>query len=116
MNKLIIINEEKENILKMYGILNEDFAGIEKGRIKYVTKNGKTLYYQITHSVSDFEVIDFDIRTGKFKLKGNFLAGTQEGVLKKEILNQILLNMEMSKPSFDVPIKGGKDKVTFKLV
>ena len=110
------ITDDMGNPMDMVKHLSEDFTGIKNGNIQYTTKGGKNLEYKVTHPMSDFEVIEFNMKDGKFKLKGNFLAGEQVGVIHPNILSQIETNMEQAKPSFDVVTKKEGQKVTFKLV
>ena len=110
------VKEDIGNPMDMVKHLDEEFTGIKNGNIQYTTKGGKNLEYKVTHPMSDFEVIEFNMKDGKFKLKGNFLAGEQVGVIHPNILSQIETNMEQSKPSFDVVTKKEGQKVTFKLV
>ena len=113
--RIIISEEEKRHILGKYQ-LNEDFSGIKDGKIEYVTSSGQKVLYKITHPVSDFDVVEFDINTGKFKLDGNFVAGDHEGVISKDKLKIITDNMEKGLASFDIQVGEKNTTITFKRI
>ena len=110
------VKEDIGNPMDMVKHLDEDYKGIKNGNILFTTNGGKNLQYKVTHPMSDFEVVEFNMKDGKFKLKGNFLAGEQVGVIHPNVLSQIVANMEQAKPSFDVTTKKEGQKITFKLV
>lgn len=112
--RIIISEEEKKNIKSLY----EDFRGLKDGKIEYVTSNGETVLYRITHPMSDFKVISFDIKTGEFKLDGNFVAGDPEGTISPEKLKIITDNMDSVVEKFEIPVGNGKKntEITFEKV
>jgi len=107
--RIIISEEEKKNIKSLY----EDFSGVKDGKIEYVTSNGQTVLYRITHPMSDFDVISFDIKTGEFKLDGNFVAGDPEGTISPEKLKLIIDNMDKGVAEFSIPVGKKNTEITF---
>ena len=110
--RIIISEEEKKNIKSLY----EDFSGVKDGKIEYVTSNGQTVLYRITHPMSDFDVISFDIETGEFKLDGNWVAGDPEGTISPEKLKIITDNMDRGVDEFKIPVGKKDTEITFKKV
>ena len=111
--RIIISEEEKKDIKSLY----EDFTGIKDGKIEYVTSSGKKLLYKVYHPASNFDVVNFNMDTGEFKLDGNFVAGDPEGVISKDKLNMIIKNMESAQKKFKIKVGKDDDKeITFEQV
>jgi len=107
--RIILSEEEKKNIKSLY----EDFTGVKDGKIEYVTSNGQTVLYKITHPVSSFKVVSFDIETGDFKLDGNWAAGDPEGTISAEKLKIITDNMDRGVDKFKIPVGKLDTQITF---
>lgn len=113
--RIIISEEEKKHILDKYQ-LNEGFSDIKDGRIEYITSSGEKVLYKITHPVSDFDVVEFDMDTGEFKLDGNFVVGDHEGVISSDKLQLIINNMDKGLESFDIQVGEKDTKITFERI
>lgn len=93
-------------------ILNEQvvmglFKGIKDGMIHYGDSK-----YKLSHPISDLDVIDFNLKDGKWKVKGNFVVGTKEGVIKSHVLKHIVDGMNKQSETIKFPLGGGYGDVT----
>ena len=113
--RIIISEEEKKDILGKYQ-LNEDFSGIKDGKIEYITSSGEKVLYEIKHTLSDLDVVEFNINTGDFTLEGNLFVGTHTGVISKDKLKIITDNMEKGVESFDIEVGEKNTKITFERI
>ena len=93
-------------------ILNEQvgtglFKGIEDGMVHY--GNSK---YKLSHPISDLNVLDFNLKDGYWKVKGNFMVGTKEGVIKSHVLKHIVDELNKQSETIKFPLGGGYGDVT----
>ena len=94
------------------GILNEQvgiglFKGIKDGMVEY--GNSK---YKLSHPVSDLDVIEFDLDSGYWKVKGNFIVGVKEGTINPNVLKHIVNEMNKQSETIKFPLGGGYGDVT----
>jgi len=93
-------------------ILNEQvgiglFKGINDGMVHY--GNSK---YKLSHPMSDLDVIKFDLDSGYWKVKGNFLVGVKEGNINPKVLKHIVDEMNKQSETIKFPLGGGYGDVT----
>lgn len=105
MSKLHMINHLKD-------ILNEQvfgslFKGVNDGMIHYGNSR-----YKLSHPISDLEVIDFNIKDGSFKVKGNFVVGTKEGVMKPHVLKHVVKELDNESETIVFPLGGNYGNIT----
>ena len=94
------------------GILNEQvgiglFKGIKDGMVEY--GNSK---YKLSHPMSDLDVLEFDLDSGYWKVKGNFLVGVKEGNINPKVLKHIVDEMNKQSETIKFPLGGGYGDVT----
>ena len=105
MSNFNMINSLKDILNEQIGI--GLFKGIKDGMVHY--GNSK---YKLSHPVSDLDVIDFNLKDGKWKVKGNFIVGTKEGVIKPNVLKHIVDEMNKQSDAIKFPLGGGYGNVT----
>jgi len=94
------------------GILNEQvgiglFKGIKDGMVHYGDSK-----YKLSHPMSDLKVIEFDLDTGYWKVKGNFIVGVKEGTINPNVLEDIVNEMNKQSETIKFPLGGGYGDVT----
>lgn len=94
------------------GILNEQvgiglFKGIKDGMVEY--GNSK---YKLSHPVSDLDILEFDLDSGNFEVKGNFVVGTKKGTINPDVLGDIVDEMNKQSDTIKFPLGGGYGDVT----
>lgn len=93
-------------------ILNEQvgiglFKGIKDGMVEYGDSK-----YKLSHPVSDLDVIEFDLNSGYWKVKGNFIVGVKEGTINPNVLEDIVNEMNKQSETIKFPLGGGYGDVT----
>ena len=103
------INEShRAEIRKMY-MTEQLFQGIKNGLILYRTNKGKDVKYKVSNdSFSNIEVLDFDIKSGDFKVKLEkyFASFDKEGTFNPDVLADVVDNMNKGVKKFDIPVMG----------
>lgn len=94
------------------GILNEQvgiglFKGIKDGMVHYGDSK-----YKLSHPMSDLKVIEFDLDSGYWKVKGNFIVGVKEGTINPNVLEDIVNEMNKQSETIKFPLGGGYGDVT----
>jgi len=93
-------------------ILNEQvvmglFKGIKDGMIHYGDSK-----YKLSHPISDLNVIEFDLNSGYWKVKGNFFVGVKEGTINPNVLEDIVNELNKQSETIKFPLGGGYGDVT----
>lgn len=105
MSNFNMINSLKDILNEQVGI--GLFKGIKDGMVEY--GNSK---YKLSHPMSDLDVIEFDLDSGYWKVKGNFLVGVKEGNINPKVLKHIVDEMNKQSETIKFPLGGGYGDVT----
>lgn len=93
-------------------ILNEQvvmglFKGIQDGMVHYGDSK-----YKLSHPISDLNVLEFDLSSGYWKVKGNFMVGTKEGHINPKVLKHIVNELNKQSETIKFPLGGAYGDVT----
>jgi hypothetical protein len=93
-------------------ILNEQlaiglFKGIQDGMVHYGDSK-----YKLSHPISDLNVLEFNLSSGYWKVKGNFMVGTKEGHINPKVLKHIVNELNKQSETIKFPLGGGYGDVT----
>jgi hypothetical protein len=105
MSKFNMIDNLKDILNEQLGI--GLFKGIQDGMVHYGDSK-----YKLSHPISDLNVLEFNLSSGYWKVKGNFMVGTKEGHINPKVLKHIVNELNKQSETIKFPLGGGYGDVT----